>query len=218
MKCNATPPTQICLSLTLFIWSAVPLIELAMLLPTTDITTSGHCRDWNMFPNQSVRLLFGVLTFLFEYLTPSALMTVCYSRIYSTLKRRDRKRRSRASPATAGGVAKSAAADTPLAAASIDGTPPISKAEKRRRNVIATLITVVAVFFLCNSAKPLLYLVYNCGLTFDMSGSVYQMASVANFTNSAVNPLIYTFQYAAFQSELKKLWRTARGVPFDISA
>lgn len=181
--------------MTVCIWLAIPLTELAMLLPTTDITTSGQCRDWNVFPNQAWRRLFGVLTFIFEYLGPSSVLTLCYSSIYAALKRRGRRHKMAA-----------------LLLTSVTTVTPVSPCPQDtvRRDVLKTLVTVVLVYFVCNSTKPVLYLVYNCGFTFNLSGVVYQIASLANFANSAVNPFIYAFQYAAFQSEFRKLWRTAR--------
>ena len=87
---------------------------------------------------------------------------------------------------------------------------PANGAAKRvglgRRNLLATLFSVVIAFCLCNCPRSLTYLVYNIGDPCWFSISYFHWATGCTYSNCCVNPLVYAAQYKAYKQELRSLF------------
>lgn len=51
------------------------LMELAFMIPTTDVV-NGTCTDWDIFPSKRAQRIFGIASFIIEYLLPATILVV----------------------------------------------------------------------------------------------------------------------------------------------
>lgn len=175
-------------------WMVGIVTQLAFMIPTTGLQ-EGRCNDWGIFPDDTWKMAFGVSLFVLTYALPVGILVVCYSWIYVEIRRRSKT-------STGDNIADPKDADK----------------AKVRRNVLRTLVVVVACYLFCNSPKSLVYIAYRFGAPIRIDTWVFQVPMIMNFANSVVNPIVYTFQYREYQNELQRWWNICRGVKDDEDA
>lgn len=81
----------------------------------------------------------------------------------------------------------------------------LKSSERARVNLLKTLILISACFFLCQSWNQIYFMLAFFGVNINFNGSFYHFTVIAIFTNSCINPLIYTIKYQKFKQGFKRL-------------
>ena len=170
-------------------WAIGVLLISASLFPSSKVV-DGVCVNWAYFPSDVYRRVFGVADILFTYIVPLSVIATCYVTIYATLY----------APGCSGGQAQTVASTTP--------TPHKEqrRRERRRKNgMLRTMLTIVACYVICNSLRHVVIVSHKFGVDISLGGLLERVGVVFMFSNSAANPIIYTFQYRDYQRELRRL-------------
>ena len=73
------------------------------------------------------------------------------------------------------------------------------------RNATLTSLIVCCGYVVCWSPNEISFLLNFVGYTIDFAGWFYHFTVVLVFTNSCINPIIYTAKYSEFQLGVKRL-------------
>ena len=80
------------------------------------------------------------------------------------------------------------------------------KVNTARKNVIKTLALVAFCYIICWSWNQIYYFMFNLGYPVDFASNFFHFTVIMFFSNSVVNPFIYTFQYESFKHAAKQLF------------
>ena len=165
----------------IMVWLIGPLYHLPTGLPTTRMD-GDRCLIAAVWPSETVRRLYGLVTVAFMFLVPVLIQAYCYVRIIHVLRRRTR-------PPFRGGVDRQ----------------PVDNFSRAQRNVIKTLVIVSLCYVLCWTGNQMCYLLFNLGTPVDFGSTFYHVSVIAVFSNCCINPFVYIFKYEEFQLSIRKL-------------
>ena len=83
-----------------------------------------------------------------------------------------------------------------------------SFSQREMRSLLKTMLTVVLCYFVCFTPRFVIHVISAWapkGGGVPISGVEMQFATLIQFSNSAVNPIIYTFQYRPYRQQLTRL-------------
>lgn len=142
--------------------------------------------EWKV--NSNVRDIIGIMVFIISFFIPLSLMFVAYTRMFSSLRNRERR---------LNGIDENAR----------------NKSRNRiishriRKNIITMLFIVVCTFTICWAPDQTCYLLMNLEVkSFDYENSVvYPYFVMLAISNSCANPVIYSFKNKLFKDSLRRV-------------
>ena len=154
--------------------------------PQLERVADGTCLGLRFNSVLEGRIL-GVVTFIVQFALPLATMIVCYTKIVLVFTRH---RRATGSDAVS--------------------TTEDKTRSKAKENVLKTLLTVSAGFFLCCVWNQVFFLLFNIGVNVSFSNPFYPFSVVAAQINCAINPFIYAAKYTEFRRAFVRLVRRGK--------
>ena len=165
----------------------------------------GQCKI--EFPSTGFQIFIGLSFFLVEYFLPVTIMLVTNIRAIQLMQAQARS--------------------LSIKKGNVKSRHMLSLLRARRRIIIMLLIVIIS-FIICWSPDQFAFLAFNLGLvSFQyINGNLYKFFVVLAFTNSCINPIIYTFVNKNFREAVKQhlpaSWRQSKykenalfEIPFD---
>ena len=170
-----------------FIWLFGPAYNMAYMIPTSGTTEDGHCVLYTMWPSTLWQRAVGVLTIFMQFFCPLFLLIFFYTKMVLVLRRR---------------VAPEENANCQRPPVQTKKTDSMARA---RKNILKTLAMVAFTFVFCWSWNQVYFLMFNLGLSIDLTSIFYNFTVVMVFMNCCINPFIYITKYEQFQKTMKRL-------------
>ena len=137
------------------------------------LTQCYHLTQW---ASESVRLFFGISTYLFLYLGPILIHIYCYGRILYVIFRQKNFQ-----------------------------TSSDSTKKRAQIKTIKLLLIVVLAYIACFSWNMNIILLYCLGIDLDFQSWSYNLSVILTYLNCLVNPIIYVFFYKQYRQQLVKI-------------
>ena len=153
-----------------------------------------------VWPNDTVKTVFGFCLIIIQFFIPLIVLIVCYSKIVWVLTRRintDLMKSHCDVNKTVSNSVGNAKIVTQIA------DPGKDKFQLARRNTIKTLLIVGLCFIICWSQNQVRYLMFNCGYNINFNSTYHQFTILMMFLNCTVNPFIYLIKYRDYKEALK---------------
>ena len=171
------------------VWILGPTINMARLIPTSEVTPDGICIQNLVWPSQFWYTFTSVFISILLFFFPLIFIMSLYLSIFITLRKKSLKGK---------GNEMSDKQSNNLTQAT--------------RNVLKTLIFLTILFFLCWVWNITFFFLYTIGLYVQTSGPFYNFSVFMVNVNCCVNPFCYALQYREFQAQAKfmfcKSWKS----------
>lgn len=156
--------------------------------PYTTRRRGEMCHVFGTWPNKATAEFYAVLTLLLYMLIPVVLMGFMYTRMIVILHRKPRS--NQVGPH-----------ENP------PNNPPASHISHAQRNLIKTLVVVLAAFIMCWSLNQMYWFLFNFGYIKDPGSDVHTVSVTLVYINCCINPFIYIFKYEEFRRGVRNLFR-----------
>jgi len=170
------------------IWIFGITFKVSCLLPTTR-AVNGVCILYGFYPSALASSAAGVLNICVAFIFPLFTIFVCYIQMW-------RKFRNKVKPHSGPNAQI-------IVTSSTNAT--MSRA---RRNILTTLVIVVAFLIVCNSYKQgLMLLNFLHIISIDANSVYFNISRILSFMNATIEPYIYLSYHREFRAGFRKLFK-----------
>lgn len=185
-------------ALIVITWFIGPVFKIAWAVPSSGIRDT-FCLPYALWPSDLIASVYGITSVTVDFFLPTILLTYMYARMTLVLGRR----------ANLGQVAP------------LGEIGPLTAAQRNKaraqRNVVKTLVIVVACFILCSISNAVFYTIYNIWEV-EIATDLHFSTVVLVYINTCINPFVYIFQFKDFQAAMKSLFRCTTRVKIGQAA